>query len=95
MTTKDEDEIEPRMSEMWRAIARRLHSAALAGDWGEIARIRLTCDETGYVLEREEAAAEMVVEDVCSCQIIRGRIGHPEDNRRRRVRDDRCPIHGR
>lgn len=30
----------------------------------------------------------------CTCTEVIGRIGHPEDRTRRKVRHPQCPIHG-
>ncbi len=39
------------MSEAFRDIALRLHSAGLRGDWGEIARLRVACEQMACSLE--------------------------------------------
>ncbi len=51
------EEPEPKVSEIFRALARRLHGAILANDWAEVIRIRLTCEAAGYHFEQQERGA--------------------------------------
>ena len=39
--------------------------------------------------------ATIVEEHNCDCEFVIGRIGHPEDTTKRRVRSPECPIHSK